>query len=191
MEKLISKQTFLILGIIVIFGFGFIYIKNYTAGNKVLADVTLPSSPTPIPQTSTGANISPDGRETLTMKIDSSAQDTNYSFYDTLGRINFSKTVPSTNNMSIPFNTWSPNDKYAFVKEVGPTQTNYWVLPAGINLTDYFAQKLPNYQLGDVTGWASDVYLIVNTNNPNGSVGPSFWFDITSKNFIILATRFN
>lgn len=177
----------LILGFVVFaLVFAFIFLRQ-SQNSNTLTNVELPTNVSA--QEPTNSQGSPDGKETLTMTSTKGADSTTYNFVS--DNISYTRIVNNQTVVSIPFNTWSTNDKYAFIKEAGQTQTNYWVLPMGINLTDYFNQKLPNYQLTDVTGWAADNLLIVNTNKSDGSIGPSFWFDTNTKSFIQLSTRFN
>ena len=78
---------------------------------------------------------SPDGTITLTMeKQQQSGLPTKYFFY-TIGlqsdqKTIFNKEVDDTENLSIPYNAWSPDNKYVFLKESTPTINNYYV-PCG------------------------------------------------------------
>jgi hypothetical protein len=155
--------------------------SNYTSENVKLPTVVAAETPSP-------TQVSPDGKKTLTMKTSEANGITTYSFYS--GDTNmFYKDLTNDSAMSIPFNTWSVDDKYFYVRETTPNQTNYYVIPGQINITDKFTEKYPTYKLQDVTGWASPTLLIVNANT--GSADISFWFDLTSQSFIRLSNRFN
>ena len=96
--------------------------------------------------------------------------------------------------VSLPFNTWSPNNKYLFIKEVGTSDTSYIVMSASgaspANVTEFFAESYPDLKLNDVTGWADGTLLVVNYTSSAGKPA-SLWFDVTSHHFIPLAVYFN
>ena len=54
-----------------------------------------------------------------------------------------------------------------------------------------FSAKYPDLKVTDVTGWASNNLLVINTDKVSGEVGPSFWFELPSQGFIQLSERFN
>src|SRR5258708_5219987 len=142
---------------------------------------------------------SPDGKATLTMRTTIDKNLITYAF--NTNNLIYVKTTTKNDIFSIPFNTWSPDKNYVFVKENNTGVINFLVLNASgiafrngsqfINVNEIFNEKLPNYLLQDATGWASGTLLIVNTNNKDGSTGPSFWFDVPSQTFILLSIRFN
>lgn len=160
------------------------------------------NQPTPTPTTQTQSVITPDGLKTLVM-VNKQAD---YSFYIENGGDSstqkqiFSKTVDSTEKFSLPFDGWSPDDSQFFIKNNTGDQANYYVFNANgnpfgdsqyLNITDLFKEKEPNYKLTDVTGWAAPDLVIVNSNTTDGKIGPSFWFVVSSRSFMILSTRFN
>lgn len=140
----------------------------------------------------------PDGKNKLVAKAEKTKDGTTYSFSvvnDTTGisKNLLTKSVPVGTVISIPFNTFSPDDKYIFLKETTPSNITYFV-PLGDQILDIsalFPEKHPNYIITDVTGWGGMTLIVVNTDKKEGGVGPSFWFDVTSKSFIQLSTRFN
>ncbi|CAN5282220.1 hypothetical protein BH10PAT1_BH10PAT1_6620 [soil metagenome] len=135
--------------------------------------------------------ISPDGKATLTLRKTSNKDLVTYSFTSSAG-VSFTRSLGTENSMSIPFNTWSTDNKYFFVQEENMNQNFFIVvLPNGesININDYFTQKFPDYKLQEVTGWASPTLLIVNANT--GTADVSYWFEVTSKTFTRLSNRFN
>jgi hypothetical protein len=141
---------------------------------------------------------SPDGKLTLTMKKEKNQNGIVYTFIttDTVSGIQkniFTKTVSPGDVISIPANTFSPDDKYIFLKEENLGQSDYFaVTPAGtLDISGSFSLKYPKYKITDVTGWGGMTLIVVNTNKEDGSLGPSFWFDISGKSFIQLSTRFN
>ncbi len=130
--------------------------------------------------------ISPDGKASLVMKVQIQDGMITYSFYNSDEFI-LSKTT--SGKISLPFNTWSTDDKHFFIKEEINGQNNYYSEPGDINVTQKFAEKFPDYKFQEITGWADKNLLIVNANDGTNDI--SFWFDITSQSFIRLSGRFN
>lgn len=132
-------------------------------------------------------------------KITKNKNGVTYSF-SISGKEIFAKTVDPSTVISIPYNTWSPNNKYFFLKETGPGGTSFFVLSASedsssqnektANITDLFTQKYPDLKIGDVTGWGGINLVVVNSLRNNESKGPSFWFEMPSHSFIQLSTHF-
>lgn len=204
MGKRFEKILFLII-VILIAGIGIaFFMKQSNAQNLSGIPVAASTPGVNIVSKDTETDvsqISPDGNQNLVMKVVSGKNNTKtYSVYVTNSLI-FTKTLTDPANIALPFNTWSTDDKYVFLKETVGNQINYYVMYANgtstadgsayLNVSDLFAAKEPNYQLTDITGWASGTLLILNTNTAGGDKGPSFWFDITSKSFIVLSTRFD
>lgn len=117
----------------------------------------------------------------------------------------FTKNTPLTTSIAIPGNSWSPDNKYVFLVEKDSAgkpsdsegKENFLVfLASGANIVKeqkfldvgvQFTEKVKDYTLRDVTGWASPTLLIVYTNDGKGGKGPSFWFDVESRSFIQLS----
>lgn len=157
-----------------------------------LPQAVINAAASPSPTTSTTASQeAPDGTNTLTMKLETNGDMATYTF-TTKDGVLFTKTVATNVIMSIPFDTWSTDDKTVFVKEDTGSTVNWYVYPGGVNVTDFFNQKLSeNYKITEITGWAANTLLIVNTDKNSGGQGFSYWFDINSHAFIQLAERFN
>lgn len=164
-------------------------------------------TPTPTyPPMQESVVVSPNGKAVLTMKQQDSSQGKTYSFFattkeDASPSAIFSKTVDYTNSIQVPFNTWSPDNKYLFLKEnIGSASAYYVIQSSGalfdsdkpaLDVDSLFLAKFTEYDIEEITGWASETLLIVNTKNKNGNTGPSFWFEIPSRAFIRLSTRFD
>lgn len=114
----------------------------------------------------------------------------------------FTRTLYFPQTVAIPFNTWSPDNKYLFLKETEGGEDSYIVMTSSgnairenyqiVNVGERFYEKYAqDYKITDVTGWAAPTLLLVNTDKVDGTVGPSFWFDVSSLSFIRLSTRFN
>ncbi len=151
---------------------------------------------TPPPAVSAGEVHSADGSMNLVMKKVVTGESAAYSFYVTGNSIQnlliFSKTI-TNGEMSIPGNSWSPDNKFLFIKGKEGTVSSYLVFKAnGESFTDgnkyldvaaLYNDKKMDYVLKDVTGWDAPGLLHVFTN------GPSYWFELASKAFLQLATK--
>lgn len=130
---------------------------------------------------------SPDGKDTLNVKEEKNKENITYTF--TTSKQIFTKTVPTGTVISVPFNTFSPDNKYIFLQE-----GNTYFVPLKDEILDInalFLEKHPEYKITDVTGWGGMTLIVVNTDKVSGGQGPSFWFDVTNQSFIRLSTRFN
>jgi hypothetical protein len=140
---------------------------------------------------------SPDGKMSLAMKEEGD-DSVLYTFLlkdEGTGLVKqiFTKTASVGATLTIPFNTFSPDNKYVFLKETYGGKNSY-ILPLNgeeINFSDLFANKYEDFLITDVTGWGGINLIVINTDKVDGGVGPSFWFDVTSKSFIRLSNRFN
>lgn len=191
----------------------FIFKRNMTPGPTFQSPVSLPfvmPSPTPtqvpVPTPQTTEILAPDGLKTLTMKKTEHKTRSDYAFSisrktDPTKKDIFSVTKDQPSVITVPFNTWSPDDSYFFINETGEGYTNYYIFSSEgthfaldvqyINLNDAFSKKFPDWKIQEVTGWAGPNLLLVNTLTEKGESGPSLWFDIYSQSFIRLSTKFN
>jgi len=118
-----------------------------------------------------------------------------YSFFTTDKQGNqkliLTKTFLGSGGMSVPVNSWSPDNKYLFLKEENATMSSFLVFKQSgdnfstgesyLDIVPLFLARKSLYTLADVTGWDSDTLLHVVTT------GPPFWFEVPSKSFIQLA----
>ncbi len=146
---------------------------------------------------------SPDGKMKIVMKISNQSDGSKlYSFYVSAlsgenQKLLFSKTVEN-GSMTLPLNSFSPDDKYVFLREDDSNSFTFLVFKANgdsfsdgqnyLDVATLFIQKKVQYVFKDVTGWDDPTLLHVTTSTGN-TKGPSFWFDIDSRSFIQLATR--
>lgn len=144
----------------------------------------------------------PDGKLNITLQTSTNSKFTNsYSLIIVDTQTNNRHTVYSGNlltgeTVTIPNNSWSPNNKYFFVKVASSASSTFFVFKAdGTTWPDgsqyYDVKTLFNIQkfdlsLRDATGWADNTLLIILTNNPDNTNGPKFWFDTSSRSFIRL-----
>lgn len=114
----------------------------------------------------------------------------------------YSETLPKGTLISVPFNTFSPDNKYIFLKKTAPNGVTYFVLKTDgtvfakdektIDFLSLFKEKYPDdHSVTDVTGWGGINLIVVNTDKPDGTISHSFWYDVASNSFIQLSTRFN
>jgi hypothetical protein len=106
------------------------------------------------------------------------------------------KTASPSSELSVPANTFSPDDKYIFLKQLGSGQVDYFALRLAdtakvLDISGPFAAKYPDFVITDVTGWGGIGLIVVNTDKVGGGIGPSFWYDVYTQSFIRLSTRFN
>lgn len=114
----------------------------------------------------------------------------------------YSETLAAGTTLSVPYNTFSPDNKYLFLKRTSTAGVDYFVLKTdgsdlskdekSIDFMNLFNQKFSDNHLAtDATGWGGMNLIVINTDNPDGSVSHSYWYDVTSNSFIPLSTRFN
>jgi len=186
-----------------------LYRNNNSQGQfNIISSIPFVSVPAEAisPQVSVASQISPDGTKKVIMKITENSDGTktyDFSTSDENGtnkQYIFTKTLDSLSNMSVPFNTWSPDDKYFFIRESIAGNKGILVFNgSGISFADaesyleavdIFNQKNTGNNFDEATGWASETLIIINTKKQDGSKGFSYWFEIPSKAIIPLSTEF-
>jgi hypothetical protein len=103
-------------------------------------------------------------------------------------------------NLTIPFNTWSPDTTYFFLTETTSDFRDFLVFQSSgdsfseivpsLSVQQLFKEKVQGFVIEDVTGWADPTLLVVNTKAIDGDDKVSFWFDVPSQTFIQLGTYF-
>lgn len=169
--------------------------------NNAQADTL--QSPTPLPQDDVVSQMSPYGTKKVTLTTKHNANGTKtvtITAEDSSGENQqqvYTTNIGETDTMSIPFNTWSPNDKYFFIlknnAEVMVFNASGAAFPDGetyLDASDAFNQKNTGFTLQEATGWASDTLIIINTTTSDNQKGPSYWFEVPSKAIIRLSTEF-
>lgn len=136
--------------------------------------------------------LSSDGAVKLSVKKTGSS----YSFFvsnanNTNSKLVFTKTLSSKDEISIPQNTFSPSNKYFFLKEKVGLSSDVLVFRASGSVFSNGQQYLTpislsreknlKYSITDITGWDDPTLLHVKTT------GPNFWFDVETSSFIQLA----
>lgn len=203
-SRQIELESIFLISIIAVASFFFVVSRN----NQFNVPVVLVNSPlpTPAPKEYIFSQISPDGTKKLIMKIDSNKDDTRtYSFY-VIGekggneQFIFSKTLDMTKTMTIPYNTFSPNNQYFFIQENTASGKSIFAFKASgetfskeekyFDVTDLFRKKNTGNNFNEATGWASESLIIINTAKEDNTKGHSYWFEVPSKQIIQLSTEF-
>jgi len=199
MEK--HHYKLLILIFVLIAGAGVFFVKFSRVPQKPDSTAFKPT-PVPVPVVEAMEPIvtsvgSPDGKLTLTMKKENTQNGDSYAFFTTnlegSKNILYTKVASAGAVLSIPENTFSPDNKYVFLKEEYMGLANYF-LPVSTGIIDIsalFTEKYPDFIVTDMTGWGGINLIVINTDRVGGGVGPSFWFDVPSRSFYRLSTRFN
>jgi len=174
---------------------------------QVSAVSPLPAVPV-LPKPQIISQISSDGTKQVIMRTTYNKDNTQtYTFSTADGsganeQAIISKILDSTKTMNIPFNTWSPDNKYFFVQEQikeGSTSGIMAFKALGepfnsgekyFDVTDLFIKRNTGNNFSEATGWASETLIIINTTAPNNTKGPSYWFEVPSKAIIQLSTEF-
>jgi len=152
------------------------------------------------------SQISPDGTKKAIMKVTQNPDNTSTYDFATADKNGaneksiFTRTLDSSKSMTIPFNTWSPDNKYFFIKENAGDNKSVFAFKASgagfskeenyFDVTDLFKKRNTGNNFSEATGWASESLIIINTTKENGTKGPSYWFELPSKAIIPLATEF-
>ena len=112
----------------------------------------------------------------------------------------FSKTLDTEKYMTIPYNTWSPDNRYFFIQENAKEGESIFAFKATgeafsdteqhFDVTDLFKKRNTGNNFSEATGWGSESLIIINTTKEDGTKGPSYWFEVPSKAILILATEF-
>jgi hypothetical protein len=155
-----------------------------------------------IPSVSNTSQISSDGTKTATLRTIQNNDGTDT--YDITSSDSttfmFSKTLPANESISIPYNTWSPDNRYFFIQENTGTNADVMVFndngdPFGNNvqyldLSADFSKDAPNALFDQASGWAADNLIVILTKNSDGSEGTSYWYGVPDESITPLATKF-
>ncbi|OGG12685.1 hypothetical protein A3D77_04175 [Candidatus Gottesmanbacteria bacterium RIFCSPHIGHO2_02_FULL_39_11] len=206
------ETVFFLLVAIFLAGF-FVWRSNQNLQNNLYAATPIISEgntpkiivPTlnPILKIETASQISPDGTKKLTMeKTHNRDKTVSYVFTTSDGDGNnphevYTTQLSGSEDLSLPFNTWSPDNKYVFIqknednalvfKATGEPITNTATF---FDIQDSFKEKDKKNVPSVTTGWASETLLIVNTIKEDGTKGPSYWFEVPGKAIMQLSSNF-
>lgn len=178
-------------------------LSNSVSMSNVSSAQNFRAVPTKVPAFDPIEVHSPDGKMKVIMeKMRENAQST---FTFTVSDINgdnpktiLKKTLAENQNMFVSPNTFSPDNKYLFLKEEDSQSLSFFVFKTSgepfsdgsnyIEVVPLFEKKKTGFQLSDITGWDSDTLLHVFTTSDKGR-GPSYWFDLSGRNFLMLGSR--
>lgn len=208
----IEFETVSLLLLAVVVGIVFAYYFNRvpkirTTLNLPVMTYTQPTpTPTPIPKTLIVTELSPNGGKKVTMAVTTNKGNTKtYAFSVSNGdgsgqQALYTITLPPSESMSIPYNSFSPDNKYLFLTHTIPTGTEGFVFRVSgdpmtgtdqyFNTATIFAAKQTGNTYQETTGWASETLLIINTTAADGTKSTSYWLEVPSKAIIPLATQF-
>lgn len=200
MEKHPSKPIFIVL--LVTTAAIAVYALWQRPGKYESYIPNLPATPIPttVPDPRKEITVtSPNGEATLGMIEEKLNSLVKYTFTVDGEKI-FTKTASDGAEITIPFNTFSPDNRYILLKEKLGSSSKFFVIPASPEttnesdksyFTDLFTEKYPEYEISDVTGWGGINLVIINTQKSDGTTGPSFWYEVPSGRFIKLSNIFN
>jgi hypothetical protein len=171
-----------------------------------VSSTLVPSPTVSLPDTKVTSQISPDGAKLLTMsetyREDGSKVYSIVASDSDGGNTHEIYTVSASAgaSMSIPFNAWSPDDRYVFVNSNDSKGVGAVVMRAdGEPLTSeakvfdvkgLFDAKGTGNIYQEATGWAASNLIIINTIGQNGEKGLSYWLEVPSSAIIPLSTQF-
>ncbi len=156
---------------------------------------------TPIEVETTNSMDSPDGTRILTIE----KKDNFYTIFVTSNLDDkkvqiFKKEKINSSQLEIPYNTWSPDNVYFFLKEKTAAIDNYLVFQSSgeiflnnlsyLSIQEPFKLNAPDYTIEEVTGWAAPNLIVVNTKQNDFDNKSSFWYEVPSQAFIQLGTYF-
>ena len=208
LKKIELESIFLISAVAAVSIYFVIQRNNQGQFNGPSMRIASLSSPLsiPAPEHNVFSQISPDGTKEVIMKIVRNQDNTQtYSFYttDSSGaneKYIFTRTLEKEENMTIPFNTFSSDNKYFFIQEnAKETKSIFAFKVSGVafseteeyfDVTDLFRIAKTGYNFSEATGWASESLIIINTTKEDKTKGPSYWFEIPSRAIIQLSTEF-
>jgi hypothetical protein len=182
-------------------------LKIFPTRTAIEANSIETSLPTeiPIPE-STVSEISSDGTKKVVLKTIQNKDETKsviLSIEDSGSgeqQVIFEVTLKKGKSIVIPYNTWSPDNKYFFIQENTSTGTEIRVFNAKgesfasgetyLDLTGLFGKLEIGNNFSEATGWASETLIIVNTTSQDDTKGPSYWFEVPRRAIMQLSTEF-
>jgi hypothetical protein len=153
-------------------------------------------------QTSATSQISSDGTQSVTIQTVQNKlgpQTDNILTANSTTPV-WSKTLGPGETLSIPFNTWSPDNTYFFLldntgsaQKVLVFQGNGQPFASGqsyLDLTQAFANYGSSDSFDEASGWAANNLIVILTTAPSGSEGTSYWYGVPDSSITPLATMF-
>jgi hypothetical protein len=162
-------------------------------------------TPTPTvsfqPTTATTSQISSDGTHKVNLKTIHNQDLTNtYEVSADNGTTIYTKTLGADETVTIPFNTWEPQNRFFFIQENLSDGPKVLVFNADgsafgsgepyLDLTDAYTKLGSNDTYDAATGWAGYNIIVINTKASDGTQGTSYWYELPYGSLIPLATKF-
>lgn len=187
------------------------YVKSQPTQFQSNADFSLQTTqptitPTPTvtfePTTTTTSQISSDGTHQVVLKTTTNQDQSKTYEVSTSndGPVIYTKTLDPTENISLPFNSWEPQNRYFYIQENLDSGPNVLVFNADgsafgdgqpyRDLTDAYTNYGSSYTYDAATGWAGYDVLVINTKASDGTQGTSYWYELPYGSIIPLATKF-
>lgn len=210
MAKFYKKKNFILPVLLLIVISLFFFSGKLSNTSEKISSISsaqnLQLFPTKAPGETTTEVHSADGEMKVVMKkvnkIDSDFTTYTFTVSDISGdspKTIFTTTLGENQAIQIPDNSFSPDNKYLFLKEIDSSKLSFFVFKASgetfsegrdfIDVVPLFEDKKYESKLSDITGWDSDTLLHIFTVKEDNLRGPSFWFDVESKNFYKLGSR--
>lgn len=111
----------------------------------------------------------------------------------------YSKTASPDEEILLPANSWSPDNKFVFFLIRTGEHVNAFVFRSDgapfadglpyLDLSQIFTKQLNGPIIRDVTGWDDPQLIHVMSYTANHTTGYSYWFDVWNRSFIQLANR--
>lgn len=137
------------------------------------------------------SQVQPDGETKYVAWVADVAGANRHTIYET--------TLPVGFMVVLPQNSWSPDNKFLFLKISSPMELAVKVFEANgaafadgqtsIDVSALFKSDFPDLTLRDVTGWDDPALLHVMSYTTSTTFGSSYWFDVWGRSFIELARR--
>lgn len=183
-------------------------INQITEATIALSPTLVPTSipsPTSDVKPQIYAQISPDGTKMLYMKITKN-QDLSKKYELMTGKtdetsLSLIYTITlADGTMDIPFNSWSPDNKYFFVNLTTSEQKNQSLIfkenganfdeNNSLNAYSIFSAREKEKKFDHATGWAGYSLLLVNSKNVFDQISSPFWLEVPSGNLIALSSGY-
>jgi len=201
----VELESIFLISIVAALSLFIVVQRNNKGVNVPIVSINSPLA-TPDPKQDVFSQISPDGTKEVIMKIarnNDSGQTHSFYTVDTSGtneKYIFSKTLGKEESMTIPYNTWSPDNQHFFIQENAKGGKSVFAFKASgeafsqeekyFDVTDLFKKRDTGNNFSEATGWGSESLIIINTTKKDKTKGPSYWFEVPSKAIIQLSTEF-
>lgn len=208
-RRQLELETFFLIAAAAAVSIFLVIYKNDDLQAQLRIITGIPTIQVPIeiiaPKVFVSSQISPDGEKKVILKATQDADSTTYEIYtadenNANEKLIFTKILDSSSSMAVPFNTWSPDNKYFFIEQNEGGKKSVFVFEARgvqfaneaiyLDATEAFEKQNTGSNFDKATGWASETLIIINTKKQDGEKGFSYWFEVPSKAIIQLATDF-